>query len=704
MSFLAPLFLLGVLAVAGPVIFHLIRRTTRQREVFSSLMFLQPTPPRLTRRSRLEHILLLLLRCLVLCLLAAGFARPFLKQAVSSTPPDAAARRVVILLDVSASMRRGNLWTEARNRADAIVRDASPRDEFALVTFDRQTHSLVTFEQWKATPSGQRSALISTMLTETSPGWAATRSGNALVSAAEMLADSGGKSATAIAAGQIVLITDLQEGSHLESLQGYEWPKGITLSVEVVKARSTSNAALQLLGDADEADPKARAAVRVRVANSTDSKKEQFQVGWANSADGAFLGKPIEIYVPPGQSRIVPVPAPVADASPDRIKLKGDEDDFDNTVFVTPPAKAQLNIYYFGDESPRDTKQPLFFLERALQETRDQSIKITVCPPDAPTPAVPESSGSLFVVTSALPNEKAQALHEQAAAGRVVLCTPKTDAAGATLARILGVTGQPLTEARPENYAMLADIDFRNPLFAHFADPRFSDFTKIHFWKYRRLDASSLPQARIVARFDTGDPAVVEVPVGKGIVYVLTSGWHPEDSQLALSTKFVPLLFSVLDQTGGASPPPVQYQVGDVVPLASLAGANPSAFTIRLPDGTRTNLPSGDTNFLQTGTPGIYSLESAQPPRQFAVNLDPTESRTAPLSVDELERLGAPLGKASSQLAAEAERKINLQNTELENRQKLWRWLILAALAALLFETWLAGRTARRLSTTEQVG
>ncbi len=59
MNFLAPLFLLGALAVALPVLFHLVRRTTRQRTVFSSLMFLRPAPPRLTRRNRLEHLLLL---------------------------------------------------------------------------------------------------------------------------------------------------------------------------------------------------------------------------------------------------------------------------------------------------------------------------------------------------------------------------------------------------------------------------------------------------------------------------------------------------------------------------------------------------------------------------------------------------------------------------------------------------------------------
>ena len=53
MNFLTPLFLVGALAVALPIAFHLIRRTTKERTVFSSLMFLLPTPPRVTKRSRL---------------------------------------------------------------------------------------------------------------------------------------------------------------------------------------------------------------------------------------------------------------------------------------------------------------------------------------------------------------------------------------------------------------------------------------------------------------------------------------------------------------------------------------------------------------------------------------------------------------------------------------------------------------------------
>ena len=66
MGLLAPLYIAGGLAIGLPILFHLIRRTPHMRQVFSSLMFLSPSPPRLTRRSRLNNILLLILRATAL--------------------------------------------------------------------------------------------------------------------------------------------------------------------------------------------------------------------------------------------------------------------------------------------------------------------------------------------------------------------------------------------------------------------------------------------------------------------------------------------------------------------------------------------------------------------------------------------------------------------------------------------------------------
>jgi hypothetical protein len=627
---------------------------------------------------------------------AIGFARPFLKRAVPETPAQGPARRLVVLVDASASMRRANLWAAARAKAETVLRQTSPADQAALFTFDRTLTPLIAFEQWNATPAGDRLGLARSRLADITPGWSSTCTDQALIRAAELLAGEGDGKAGG--ARQVVLISDLQEGSRLGALQAHEWPKGVEVLTEPVTPRATSNAGLQLVAEAANADWAAEAAVRVRVSNAPDSKRAQFQVGWGRKDGSGFLGQTMEVYVPAGQSRVVPLPAPAAKAAADRILLRGDEEDFDNTVFVLPPQPAQLTVLYFGRESETDTQQPLFFLRCAFQETRRQAVRLVGRQPAAAWPAEEIKSAALLVVTDAMSAADARALREAVANGKSLLFAPTSAAAASTLAELLGLGQLASEESQPASYGMLSEIAFDHPLFAPFADARFSDFTKIHFWKYRRLDATAMPDARVLARFDSRDAAIVEVPLGKGRLVVFASCWHPADSQLARSSKFVPLLYSLLELSSGAAPPPAQYFVGDPVPLpGDMARAN-TTISIQRPDGATVALAPGETNFTQTLMPGVYAAAASGPPAPFAVNLDPAESRTAPLPIDELERRGVPALRQSQAAPLAPERKVRLQNAELEARQKLWRWLIAATLAVLLVETWLAGWTARRVA------
>jgi hypothetical protein len=154
-------------------------------------------------------------------------------------------------------------------------------------------------------------------------------------------------------------------------------------------------------------------------------------------------------------------------------------------------------------------------------------------------------------------------------------------------------------------------------------------------------------------------------------------------------------MYALLEQTGRSAPAPTQYHVDDVIPVLGLAGRKPSPANVLEPDGSRVTLSGSETNFTQTTAPGIYKLDSEGQTRQFAVNLEGAESRTTPLPVDELERLGAPMHGRPSEVVVAA-RKVRLMNTELEARQKLWRWVLVVTLGLLVFETWLSGRTARR--------
>lgn len=695
MNFLTPLFLAGALAVTLPLVFHLIRRTTKERTVFSSLMFLKPTPPRLTRRSRLEHILLLVLRCMAICLLAAGFARPFIKrplpEAVSSTPP----KRVIVLVDTSASMQRSDLWSQARSKVDSILRGLAPVDQVALFTFDRQFRPVVTFEESGSTVD--RKELVASRVATLKPGWAATSLDQAVVRASEVLADTDTNSV--IGLRQIVVVSDFQAGSKLSALQGQDWPRGVEVISERVNAK-TDNASLQLLADANTTTTSE--SVRLRVSNAADSKRDQFQVSWAQGG-ASFVGKPVEIYVPAGQSRIVTLPRLEQGMASDRILLRGDEEAFDNAVFNMAPQPVRVSVLYLGSESVTNPQAPLYFVSRAFQATPQQQVEIIAMPPTAPIESKVADAASLFIVSEAVSEPTVALLRSQMQQGKTVLFAPVNAEAASTLGLLLGQARLPVNEVAPRNYAMLGEIDFRHPLFAPFAGARYSDFTKIHFWKYRQLDVSSIPDAQVLAKFDSGDPAIVEVPVGRGRLIGFASGWSPVDSQLTLSTKFVPLLYSALDLTGAAPSTIAAFSVGDVIPLALENATAASPVTMTLPDGSATELAAGTTNFAGTTMPGIYVAKSGALMRRFAVNLDASEGRTAPLPADEFDRLGVPAHQEAKGLVQTAQSKQQLKNAELESHQKLWRWFVIATLAILILETAIAGWTARKASTPAEV-
>jgi hypothetical protein len=201
--------------------------------------------------------------------------------------------------------------------------------------------------------------------------------------------------------------------------------------------------------------------------------------------------------------------------------------------------------------------------------------------------------------------------------------------------------------------------------------------------------------ARVLAWFDTGDPFVIEQPLAQGRLLILTSGWHPTDSQLALSTKFVPLIEGLLRRNDGTTTES-QYAVDDPIALPQVTGTR----QLIAPDGAKMELAAGATKFDGANRPGIYQLIVNSEATPVAVNLAPEESRTTPVAAHELSQWGARLGNAATASAAELAAKRQLQMIELENRQKLWRWLILAVLAILAVETALAGRLAHR--TLEQ--
>ena len=104
MQFLAPAALAGLAALSLPVIIHLLNKL-RIREVhWAAMRFLLTAAQKNQRRVKMQDLLLLILRCLVLAFVVFAFARPTFEKLAKSTLVGGDPLTVMVLLDQSASM------------------------------------------------------------------------------------------------------------------------------------------------------------------------------------------------------------------------------------------------------------------------------------------------------------------------------------------------------------------------------------------------------------------------------------------------------------------------------------------------------------------------------------------------------------------------------------------------------------------------
>jgi hypothetical protein len=645
MQFLAPLFLAALAALAVPILLHVRRQQPREKVAFSAVQFLDTAQPLKRRRLRLQDILLLLLRCLAFALLAFAFARPFFGSSSQLAKSPAVQR--LILLDTSASMR-GERFARAQKEAERIVDAAGPDDLVAIGGFDRSLSIALSFPQWRELPATERRSAALVAIRSLQAGWRETDFGSAWTAAADLLDQSRDSNETP---GLIHVIGDFQRGAATGELIGFEWPARIQVVPVPIQNGAWTNAGIHPA-------QKGKNAIEARIVNSAGSEYSAFRIAWKNGSS-----QPLEIA--PGQSRNVTVP----DSSV--ATLGGDTFDFDNTAWFAPLASLAVTVDYLGAAKPDDTTDSLFFLSRALSSTASSKIDLRVNPSPSAAPPV------FSIVDGALEASAATRLRARLEAGGAALLVLRDPAA--PLAALAG--GHPdITEASVENPALFGEINFSDPVFQPFADPKYSNFSRIFTWHYRKLAAGGMPGAKVLAAFDSGDPALLRIPVGRGTLFVLATTWRPADSQLALSSKFAPLLHSLLAQASGFARAETNVSIGDIVTLPPQAETR-----VITPSGAVVSAPEG--KFGATDAPGIYRTTDKR--FTFAVNPAPSESELTPLTDTELKSLGVPLEKISATVSDVTLRRAMAQE-ELERRQKWWWWLILSAIGVFIMESALA--------------
>ncbi|MGN6545186.1 MAG: BatA domain-containing protein [Aureliella sp.] len=759
MGLLAPLYALAALAIAAPVVFHLIRRQPRGQVEFSSLMFLQPSPPRLTRRSRLDNLWLLLIRAAVLGLIALAFARPFLRSAqLADAQP--AGREILLLLDTSGSMQRDDVWQSALRSAKQYIDGLGEADRIGLATFDTDLRFVVDLpddDELASVSSKTEQAAVRQELDHLKPSYRGTQLAEQLIAAAELLQSrAAGRNAALAGDSEIVLVSDLHEGAGLDGLQGYAWPERVRLDIRRVAPVQTGNARATLMqavvaepdssSDAKKQDSLDKAAekssaIRVRVENNANSGDSALSLRWlargqrSDAKDARESGPAVNIQVPPGQARIVPMPAAIGQA--DRIALSGDHAAFDNVINVPHTAPRQERLGFVGQTRNKPEDDLFYFLSRVPLSTPVRNVTIERMKAEELVAAATDETLAGLVVEWPLDRRAVSALEDFARTGRpvvVVLSRPiaapaaaskgasnarsdassdqasddardeasdeKSDASNRAsdsnevLAALLGQPSMELAEADSGDFALLTDIDFKHPLFQPLADAKFNDFGKVRFWSHRVLKLHESERhgqeqgdepLRVLARFDDRSPAIIQRRVVRGDVWLLAAGWQTNASQLALSTKFVPLLYGMLDPEGRALETDAVYEVGEPIDVAAGAEVN----VTKLDGSPVENASAGEAWVLEE--PGLYWLSEDGRRRQIAVALPLSESRLDPLELDRFAQYGVVTGKSDSAKERQETARLS-QVTELESRQKLWRWILIAALGLLVLETLLAAR------------
>ena len=683
MSFLAPALLAGLLAVAIPIVVHLVQRERRTVQAFPSLMFLRRIPNQSVRRRAIRHWPLLALRILAFVLIALAFSRPFLRTGGAAVAAEGGSRHVVVLLDRSASMGYGEHWARAQEAARRVLRTLGPSDGGSLMFFASDV------EVGARSESGAGALLAA--LDRARPGPGATRYGPALRAAAGLL------DSVSAARREIVLISDFQK-SGWDSTLDVKLGPNLSLTTVSVAEPSTANAAVVGLSIDQAADPKGvLVTVTARVANHAAQPVTNREI--ALEVDGHRVTATRFSVAAGATATVAFAPFPVAGRSarvtarmaPDLLPA----DDVFNAM-ITVGARVPVLILEGANPAPDSS----LYLVRALEVAGPPGFAPQVARSDRVRPD--EIAGAAVIVINDTPPPQgiagralATAVHD--GAGMLVVLGERSAWADANFDLLPGKLGATVDRAGT-NGVTLGYIDFNHPAFEIFRSPRSGDLTAARIFRYRAL----AQPWKVLARFDDGGVAVAERTIDRGIVVAWTSTFDTYWNDLPLKPVFVPFVHAMMRHLGRYAEPRPWYSVGDGFTPADAppTGAGlrrlpaDARFTVLSPAGRVVEPPAGaGPSSVTLAESGFYEFRAGTrgaEPMVVAVNAPAGESDLAPMDPDEL-KARVTAQAAGSRTAGARE----MTEDERERRQSLWWYLLGVGLLVLALEAVVANRLPR---------
>ena len=629
LSFLSPLFLAGAAAAAVPIVLHLLKREPEMRVKFAAVKLIKKAPVEYTDKRHLRELLLLALRVTALVLLALAFARPFFASgvAVGSTGV------TVVALDTSYSLAAPGRFERAQQLAKDAVARAPAGNLVGVVTFADEAEIVVK-------PGSDRT-LANDAIAQASPGFGATRYRTALSAASQHLS---GRH------GTVVVVTDLQENGW-DAGDRVSVPEGTTIQVADVGAMPPNLAVTAVRPLADRvvatvhnggARPR-EARVHLTIDNRP-AGDVTVPLGANQSAEATFAG------APRGSSASVRVDDP-----------GGIQADNVRYVVLGGASKPSVLVVTGSGDVTRDA----FYVQHALAAGTPADAAFQVAGASGAQLArwaedrLSPYAAVLLLSTRGLERHGRELLaaYAQHGGGIFIAAGPEVDGdvvgdvlgAGATL-RIVTVDG-----TKPAA-RVLAPADGRHPVFHAFAGNPAS-LGLVTFHNAARIGGAA---CQTLARFTTGDTALIECPAGEGRALVIASDLDNRWNDFPLHATFVPFVHEAVRYLASARAHTVDYVIGDA--------------------------PAGVTR-----VPGIVTLNDATRAgggaRTIALNVDPRETDPARLSVEDFESAVTRLKDAGGiETRGEARQQ--------EDQQHLWQYALAAMAVLLAAEVVLAARTA----------
>jgi len=719
MGFLNPALLFALAAVSVPILIHLLNRRQVRHVRWAAMRFLQSSVDRNQRRLRIEDLLLLFLRCLVLALLALALARPALRKAEGGWF-GMARPTVLLLLDNSYSMSetdgtqsRFDLARTAAEEVLDVLPGGSPTAVFLASDIVRKPIPEPT-NDGALVRKTLRDARLSDRGTELVP---------AIEAGLEMLGRMSGSRK------ELYVFTDGRAN-------GWRAREKLTALLAAGKERITAH--VVLVGRSQGTNI-AVTDLRPGVALVPANQSIPFQIKVGNFAAGQTGPVPVTLQIdadPPADETTLDRIEPGGDRSATLFarfrgpglhsvtaRVSGDRlpADDQRTIIVRVVDDLRL-LLVDGDPGTEPRTAETFYLRRALVPVAPLDaarfhIKPTIISPSQLGSAVLDPFAAVFLCNvGGLPDNALHALENHLVRGGGLVVFPG-DRSDRTFMneRLLSKFGflpasleAPTGDASNSKGAITYQPSgYEHPIVERWNDAAAGTLASATFRRRFPLVPDTTPSASgnplaatpgIVLRNADGSPAVIARTWGRGRVLLFSGPADTAWSDLSVRPAFVPLVHRALGWVTAGRDESLNLPVGGHLAEPLDPEFRDRSATVTLPDATTDSarIESGESETLlrydRIDNAGAFDVTiTGEPPwsHRFAAQAATGESDLAEITPETLTALGARL------LAWEP--GLNLREMLRRDRTgtELWLALALATLVAAVAETVLAERFSR---------